>query len=231
MFNVKRNLFLSSIILLVLVFASGCKKAEVYDFDLDNNESKVEDTVNVDEEVDELIEEEEEEDVLVKKPVEEEEEELKIVFEDLTWKTYNNNLLAYSIAYPTISNVMGNDLDQHVEFTGPLSNNEWWPRISVSHYSNTFYRPDSEASVAEWVKVSPEYKLGSEISIAGLETIHYIQEKTPQAWAADYYYFIKDNQLYNITIIHANDKQDWDLYNKVLESFSFTDTEDSEEVK
>lgn len=147
----------------------------------------------------------------------------KIIFEDLEWKTYSNNMLGYSLQYPTIVNIMGDDLDEHVEFVGPLSDNEWWPQVSVSHYSSSFYRPEADVSVAEWVKPFPEYTVGEEIDIAALDTVHYVQAKTPQAWAADHYYFIKDNQLYNITIIHSNDKQDWDLYDKMLNSFSFGD--------
>jgi len=146
-----------------------------------------------------------------------------IVFEDLEWKKYNNKILGYSIDYPTIVNIMGNNLDQRVEFTGPLSNNEWWPNISISHYSNDFYRPADDVDVVDWVKPFPEYRIGEDISIAGLKTVHYVQDKTPQAWAADYYYFINDNQLYNIIITHTNDKQDWQLYNRILDSFSFGD--------
>jgi hypothetical protein len=37
----------------------------------------------------------------------------------------------------------------------------------------------------------------------------------------DEYYFIRGDQLYNITILHTADKEDWDLYNLFLDSFSF----------
>ena len=223
MFNEKSTVFLGIIsMLFVLVFVSGCQKTEVQDLDLNDNKDVLEETFDV--VAEEVVDEDKEGQVpIVLENKENVEEEFIIVFEDLSWRQYSNNLLDYSMDYPTIINVMGNDLDQHVEFTGPLSNNEWWPRISVSHYSSDFYRPSEDINVAEWVKPFPGYKLGEKVSIAGLEVVHYVQEKTPQAWAADYFYFIKDNQLYNITIIHSNDKQDWQLYNKILDSFIFDD--------
>ncbi len=223
--------------LFILVFTSACQKAEVYDLDTNNNEYLVEssfqsEAVIEDEDSEEVIEEKDLEETIEKIIIEEEvvtKKEKEIVFEDLEWKKYNNDLLGYSIDYPTITTVMGNDLDQYVEFVGPLSNNEWWPRISIAHYSNNFYQLEEESNISEWFKPFPEYELGEEISIAGLETLHYIQAKTPQAWAADYYYFIKEGQLYSISIIHTNDKQDKDLYDKILNSFVFNSSEDIKE--
>ena len=60
-----------------------------------------------------------------------------------------------------------------------------------------------------------------EFKIADLDTIHFVQNKTPQAWAVDYYYFIKDNQLFQISFIHSSDRIDWPLYEKILQSFKF----------
>ena len=235
MFNKKKKMFSGLLVMsFVLVFTSACQKAEVYDIEPITGDQSIEEPVFIDEEgideegAEEGIEEDVENDAeIVEEGID---EEVNIIFEDLEWKNYNNKLLSYSLQYPTIVNVMGDDLDQHIEFVGPLSNNEWWPRVSVSHYSSDFYRPGEGVELSTWVKPFPGYELGDEISIAGLETLHYIQVKTPQAWGADYYYFIKDNQLYNITITHGNDKQDWDLYNKILNSFIFIDTEEAEDV-
>lgn len=227
MFNRKKRLFLGLLSMsLVLVFTSACQKAEVYNIETNVGDQSFQEDILTDE-----VEPVEEDIVDEVEPVEEKELEVKIlevniVFEDLEWKKYNNKLLAYTLEYPTIVNVMGDDLDQRVEFVGPLSNNEWWPRISIAHYSNDFYRPGEDDKLSDWVKPFPEYKIGEEVSIAGLETLHYTQAKSPQAWAADYYYFIKDAQLYNISIIHSNDKQDWKLYNKILDSFSFGEEEE-----
>lgn len=233
MFNKKNTAFLGIIaIFFVMLFVSGCKKAEIYDLDTTNNEEVSQDNSNnvntIEEELSIVEDTKEQNSKTLLETKEEVKEDKTIIFEDLVWKTYKNNILGYSIDYPTIINIMGNDLDQHVEFTGPLSNNEWWPKISISHYNNDFYKPQEDVSVADLVKAFPEYTLGEEISIAGLDTVHYVQAKTPQAFAADYFYFIKDNQLYNITIIHSNDRQDWKLYNKMLDSFEFDDTAEIE---
>jgi hypothetical protein len=231
MFNRKKQLFLGLLLMsLVLVFTSGCQqKAKVYDLDLNTTGEMSEELDILDEALEEELDEEDivEDEVIVLK--EEVIEEINIVFEDLNWKKYTNSLLAYSVDYPTIVNIVGSDLGQLVNFTGPLSNNEFWPRISITHRSNDFYRVGVDAILADSVAVFPDFELSEEVSIADLETLHYRQAKTPQTWAADYYYFIKDGQLYNITILHGNDKEDWDIYNKFLDSFAFADLEETEE--
>lgn len=244
MFSKKNTIFLGIISMLFVLFVSGCQKTNPSTDDnsiFDNVEESIDNTDNATSSQEELIggDKDEygcligagyswcqsknrclrtwEEDC----PASKFPQNSKIDFANLGWKTYSNRLLGYSLEYPTILSIMGNNLDEYVEFTGPLSDNEWWPQISVAHYSSSFYRPEPGAKVSEWVKPFPEYSLGDKISIAGLDTVHYVQAKTPQAWAADYYYFIKDNQLYNITILHTNDQRDWNLYNKILDSFTF----------
>jgi len=223
MFTKKNTIFLGIIsMFLVLFLTTGCQHNVASD-DTNGDYEEVmleeENDINQEETVMEEEVEEETDNLFVNTPSSD------IVFEDLNWNTYTNSLLGYSVEYPTIVNIMGNNLDQRVEFTGPLSDNDWWPMITISHYSNSFYRPSAGVSVAEWVKPFPGYKSSENITIAGLDAVHYAQARSPQAWATDYYYFIKDGQLYNITIIHSNDKQDWQLYNKILDSFTFNDLE------
>jgi len=40
-------------------------------------------------------------------------------------------------------------------------------------------------------------------------------------YASDQYYFIRDGQLFTISILHTGSQEDWELYNKFLESFTF----------
>lgn len=153
--------------------------------------------------------------------VKEQPKQYESIAETVFWKNYSNDKFGYSLEYPGIASVLGNDLDERVEFVGPLEDNEWWPRISIAHYDSEFYHPDEGVAVGEWASPFPEYEVADNLIIAGQEAVHYVQKKNPQAWAADHYYFIKDGQLFLISIIHGNDRQDWPLYEKFLNSISF----------
>lgn len=144
------------------------------------------------------------------------------IAEEVDWRNYTNEKLGYGVSYPGICTV-STDLGQSVDFTGPLENNEWWPRITIAHRDTDFYNPPAGTDVVEWVQKFPELKEGKEVSIDGLTTLHFVQERSPQAYGADYYYFIKEGQLYQITLLHTADRQDWPLYDKFLESFTFVD--------
>ncbi len=55
----------------------------------------------------------------------------------------------------------------------------------------------------------------------GRPAIHTRFERSPQAFADDRYFFAHNGQLYMIIIGHQDDKEDWELYNRFLESFKF----------
>jgi hypothetical protein len=50
-----------------------------------------------------------------------------------------------------------------------------------------------------------------EAQVAGLPAVHLAVEATPQSYACDEYYFIKEVQLFRILILHAGGHEDWDL--------------------
>lgn len=149
------------------------------------------------------------------------------IVDEVNWRVFTNSSHGYSVNYPGICNVSG-DIENNVEFTGPLEDNEWWPKISINHNSSAFYRPPVGTDVKEWVAKFSGFKNGEDITIAGLPTVHFVQERSPQSYAADYFYFIKGNQLYQITILHTGDKKDLPLYNKFLNSFAFAEEENEE---
>jgi hypothetical protein len=138
------------------------------------------------------------------------------------WKTYYNEILRYSISYPNSVSLITDDEERSVEFLGPSSNGQRWPKITITHLGDGYYRPSLGTDVKEWIKMSPGFELGSEIQLAGLSTVHFWQPQTAQVQAADYYYFIKDQQLYKIVVYHSDNKQDREVYSRFLESFSFT---------
>ena len=46
-------------------------------------------------------------------------------------------------------------------------------------------------------------------------------EASPQAYGTDEFYVVNDGQLFRIAFIHTKGQQDWDLYTRLLEGFSF----------
>ena len=140
------------------------------------------------------------------------------------WKTYTSEKFGYTLKYPGDAEVMGPNLDESVQFVGPIVNDEHWPWFFVDHYDSDFYHPPSGTDVHQWIADSDvSYdEIGPEVEIAGLSTVHLIYNESPQAYASDDYYFIRGDQLFHITILHAGGQRDWDLYNKFLQGFTFT---------
>lgn len=139
------------------------------------------------------------------------------------WDTYMSEKFGYTLKYPGDAEVMGTDLDQSVQFVGPIVNDEHWPYFSVDHNDSDFYHPPVGTDVRQWIADSgiSDQEMGPEVEIAGLPAVHLIFKGSPQAYAFDEYYFIKGDQLFHIIILHTGGQQDWELYNKFLKSFTF----------
>lgn len=138
------------------------------------------------------------------------------------WETYTSEKFGYTLKYPGDAEIMGADLDESVQFVGPLVDNEHWPWLFVQHVDADFYHPPQGTDLYQWITDSLPYgEIGPEFEVAGLPTVHLVDERSPQAYAADRYCFIKDDQLFIIVLLHAGDQEDWDLYDKFLKSFTF----------
>lgn len=136
------------------------------------------------------------------------------------WKPYLNEELGYALWYPGDCAVMGSEPDRSVEFVGPLVDDEHWPVLMVAHPNLDFYRPSAGADVRQWF-ADRDMSYDDIVEIAGLPAVHRAYPGSPQAYAQDEYYFIHGDQLFSIVIIHAGRRQDWDLYDKFLQSFQF----------
>jgi hypothetical protein len=121
---------------------------------------------------------------------------------------------------------MGTDLNESVQFSGPLVEGEHWPVLTVSHYDSDFYRPPAGTDVAQWIvdKEVPYDAIDSEVTIAGLPAVHLRTEAGPGWYASDAYYLIKGGQLFHILILHTGGQEDWELYNAFLQGLTFLDT-------
>lgn len=143
------------------------------------------------------------------------------IVDEVDWRDYSNSVLSYKLSYPGICNIVGVNIDEQIDFICNWQGDATWPRFQISHKDEDFYRPDSGVSVSEWVKKHPDFEIGDPISIAGLETLHFVQNKNNEVDAADYYYFIKGDQLYEVMILHVDGRKDQKLYDKFLNSISF----------
>jgi len=139
------------------------------------------------------------------------------------WKTYTNERFGYTLKYPGDATVMGSDLNQSVQFVGPIIDHDHWPWFFVDHYDSEFYHPPGDTDVEQWVldsNVSFEW-FGSEHWVASLPALHLANDEGPGYYATDDIYFIRGEQLFHIQILHTESRQDWDLYKRFLRSFTF----------
>jgi len=150
------------------------------------------------------------------------------------WLTYLNESLAYAFDYPGDAIITGDENPrQTVTVQGPLVDGDNWPVIFVNHPGDRDeFRPPAGVELYQWLLdhnlVAPpgndpaigEVRLEDTV-IAGLPAVHTRYQSSPQTYAFDKFYFARDGQLYEIVILHAGSREDWDLYNRFLGSFRF----------
>lgn len=141
----------------------------------------------------------------------------------IAWSTYTNKSFNFSVQYPNNCTVREDNFET---ISGPLAENHHWPWFEIYHFDSAFYHPPAGTDVYDYITNNPlktfdEADPNKNIKIGGLPAIHVIQNQSPQADASDYYYFIKGTQLFGIQIIHVNGQEDWNLFNKFLNSFTF----------
>lgn len=138
---------------------------------------------------------------------------------------YTSEIFSYSLHIPKESKVTSvGDPSQTISIIGPIFNDDHWPMIYVNHPSIEIYANITEdTNLEEWL--TENYLLGEErkedTEIAGETAIHLRHSRSPQSYASDTFFFIHNNQLFSIVILHTADKEDWDLYNHFLENISF----------
>jgi hypothetical protein len=141
------------------------------------------------------------------------------------WKIYRNAELYYGFHYPGDAEiVIDDDPLKNISIIGSLVENENWPQITISHpRDREEYRPPEDVNLLQWL--TDHNLLGDErmpdVQIAGTTAIHLRHERSPQSYAFDRYYFARAGQLYMVVIGHVGDKEEWELYNRFLQSIRF----------
>lgn len=139
---------------------------------------------------------------------------------------YQNPDLGYNFHFPADAIITEND-EPTRSFTvqGPLENDEHWPVIFIAHpQDREEFRPSEDADLEQWLADNnlidaESYDL---MEIAGTTAVHTrIDSGSGQSNNFDHYYFAHGDKLFSIVILHTGGKEDWDLYNHILDSFEF----------
>jgi len=141
------------------------------------------------------------------------------------WQIYRNDALGYSFYYPADATIStADDPLKTLSVIGPIKGDDHWPVIFISHPSDRpEYRPSEGADLAQWL-TDHDLLVGDrqpDMQIAGSTAIHTRKARSPQSYAADQYFFVRSQQLYSVVILHTGDHEDWELYNRFLESIRF----------
>jgi putative hemolysin len=143
------------------------------------------------------------------------------------WKVYRNEELGYSFHFPADTKIISNDEPLKSISIIPEKAGAQWPSIGISHPGDREdFRPPEGTDLPKWL--ADHYLVGDkrapDVQIAGTTAIHFRQERSPQSYAMDRYFFANKGQLFMIIIGHTDDVEDWGLYNQFLESFQFDKT-------
>ena len=95
--------------------------------------------------------------------------------------------------------------------------------IEVHYLDSDFFHPPAGADLGLWIvdHVPSFAAIDPKVEVAGLPAVWVTTKASQQAYGFDEYYVVKDGQLFRIVFIHTGGQQDWDLYTKFLENFSF----------
>lgn len=140
------------------------------------------------------------------------------------WKTYRHAALGYSFQYPPDATIVADDPARGVQVIGPVTEGDNWPVFYFNHPTDREdYRPPDGVDLAQWMadhSLLMDERQG-DVQIAGTRAIHTHFARSPQSYAIDRFFFAKGGQLYELVILHAGDKEDWELYNHFLASLQF----------
>ena len=143
------------------------------------------------------------------------------------WMVYRDDTSGLTFHYPANTTVEIDSIHYTVFINGPLEENNTWPTFMISYPADREeYQVPTGADLRQWLVDHNLYidEPQPDAIIAGTTAVHLRFAGSPQSFANDRYYFVHDNQIFIITILHTG-REDWELYNRFLESFQFLATE------
>ena len=140
------------------------------------------------------------------------------------WETYRDRVLAFSFQYPADATIQVDDNGHTIYINGPVVDNNSWPVFIISYPNDREdFRVPAGTDLKQWLNNHNLYvdQPQPDTTIAGTTAIHTRYPGGQQSFANDRFFFVHGEQMFVITILHAGDKEDWDLYNRFLQSFIF----------
>ena len=143
-------------------------------------------------------------------------------------RLFQNGQMGYSLHFPADAILISaDDPTSTLTIQGPLVDDEYWPMIYINHpQDRAEFKPPLDVDLEEWLiqnNLLIEERL-ADGEIAGELSIHTRHPRSVQSYASDSFWFAHNGQLYNIVILHTADKENWVLYDHILQSFSFDQT-------
>lgn len=149
------------------------------------------------------------------------------------WVRYHNEQIAFNFLYPSDGSVEIQNNGNTVLITGPVVDNETWPVFSISFPSDqAAYLVPSGSDLKQWLidhNMYAEQPLPDRI-IAATTAIHTRYPGGAQSYPHDSFFFVLQGQLYVIIIDHAGGKEDWDLYNRFLDSIQLNPVQQTDAI-
>jgi len=94
----------------------------------------------------------------------------------------------------------------------------------ISHYFTNPYNPPVGTELVGWLKEKFSYQeIPDEINteIDGIPAVKVYTSQSPMAFSQEDIYFIKNDELFSISILDVDNKDNKELYNKILATFKF----------
>lgn len=143
------------------------------------------------------------------------------------WMEYRDDTSGLTFQYPADATVEIDSIHYTVFVNGPVVENNTWPTFMISYPADREeYQVPTGADLRQWLTDHNLYtdQPQPDAIIAATTAVHTRFNGSEQSVANDRYYFVHHNQIFVITILHTG-REDWDIYNRFLESFQFVATE------
>lgn len=106
-------------------------------------------------------------------------------------------------------------------FTGPQDNLAG-ASFSVSHYSSAAYNPPVDTDLIDWLQENFSYQNipnQTNMEIDATPAVKVYTPASPQAFSQQDIYFLKNNLLFNISMLDVDNQDNRQLYDEILASF------------
>ena len=143
--------------------------------------------------------------------------------DSLEWQVFTNSDYHYQVSLPTKTAIKYENGKSAYSISDPGGSLGSWPWVVVEHYDHPVYHPPLDMDLQEWVLqhgFSFDKNLGV-IDFNGLQVVGFENTGTAKRYSAEHYFFVKNGQLFHITIYHTEQKQDRKMEETFLKSFTF----------